>query len=88
MADASIFSKRYVYLHCPWNISGMPPTTVPIPEWRVPMYGPMYVLSEKDIMAALPPGLHVTAVQLTSRSSDEPVTTDTRKGADATPAAR
>ena len=58
--------------------------------WRVPMYGPMYVLSEQDIMAALPPGLHVTDVQLTSRGSDEPVTIDTRgsKGTVATPAAR
>ena len=95
MADVSVCTRhRYVHLHCPWQAFGMPPLTqVPIPEWRVPLYGPMYVVSEQDM--AVPPGLHrVTDAEHTSmaRSSDEPppvnIGGNDGKMTDATPAAR
>ena len=44
VALAACAKHRYAYLHCPWPTFGMPCLTqVPMPEWRFPLYGPMYV---------------------------------------------
>ena len=52
VALAACASHRHAYLHCPWPRVGLPCLTqVPMPEWVVPQYGPMYVcfLPEQDM---------------------------------------